>query len=107
MLLKCPSCAHVHSAQAEQGTDAPSEIVCSCGTTISVPAAPKETLARKFREQFGERFVCGLVGAVFCGGVSIAASGQAVSFRSIAGAIGGFCLGAVLGEKLLERYDNR
>ena len=67
---------------------------------MPLPSEPQETLAHRLRDQLGERIVCGLVGAATSGGVIwFGMKDGSLVFLS-SGAIGGFILGALLGEKL-------
>jgi hypothetical protein len=66
-----------------------------------VPDEPGESFAGKLRDQFGERLVCGLVGAGLVGGIWICWRGKDVWLEPSVGALIGFGIGAVLGERLL------
>jgi hypothetical protein len=100
MLVVCPTCARVHSAKPAHRADRPT-LLCSCGTPIVVPPDPHEGFAHKLRDQLGERLACGLAGACVFGGFWVFLQGGQLWIWPSVGALCGFAVGALLGDKLL------
>jgi len=106
MLIRCPTCSAVYS-KASAPLDREGFFTCTCGTPLTSPEGPKETVRWKLRNRIGEALVCGLAGALLFGTFSMGWRGDQWVFGISIGVVVGLIVGAIFGDRFLEWVSRR